>query len=66
MEKELNFYGLATWLSVKFNMTDNEIVETFEEALKKVLEEEQKKTHKFLKCNKKLKCNMLYYRKDKQ
>ena len=41
MGKELNFYGLATWLSEKFNMTDNEIVETFEEALKKVLEEEQ-------------------------
>lgn len=54
MEKELNFYGLATWLSVKFNMTDNEIVETFEEALKKVLEGEQNslknkpyKKHKF-------------------
>ena len=44
MEKELNFYGLATWLSIKFNMTDNEIVETFEEALQKVLEEEQKNT----------------------
>ena len=41
MGKELNFYGLATWLSEKSNMTDNEIVETFEEALKKVLEEEQ-------------------------
>lgn len=43
MEKELNFYGLATWLSIKFNMTDNEIVETFEEALQKVVEEEQNK-----------------------
>lgn len=42
MKKELNFYGLATWLSIKFNMTDNEIVETFEEALQKVLEEERK------------------------
>ena len=41
MEKELNFYGLATWLSVKFNMTDNKIVEMFEGALQKVLEEEQ-------------------------
>lgn len=41
MGKELNFYGLATLLSEKFNMTDNEIVETFEEALKKVLEVEQ-------------------------
>lgn len=42
MEKELNFYRLATWLSIKFNMTDYEIAETFEEALQKVLKEEQK------------------------